>query len=138
MVTFALQPMFDLMLSVDPPNLTRMVAAMKELGYQPRAPVGLDEFLDPSARQRWAKEKSMTVFSLFSDAHRATEVDLFLEPPIDFGGAYERAIRQEVAPGVEAVFCSLEDLITLKTKAGRPRDQEDIRNLRRLRKGEHD
>ena len=48
----------DLMLSVDPPNLTRMVAAMKELGYQPRAPVGLDEFLDPSARQRWAKQKA--------------------------------------------------------------------------------
>ena len=127
----------DLMVSVDPPNLTRMVAAMKELGYQPRAPVGLDEFLDPSARQRWAKEKNMTVFSLFSDAHRATEVDLFLEPPIDFDGAYDRAIRHEVAPGVEAVFCSLEDLIVLKTKAGRPRDREDIENLRRLRKGEH-
>lgn len=58
----------------------------------------------------------MTVFSLFSDAHRATEVDLFLEPPIDFGGAYERVIRQEVATRVEAVFCSLEDLIVLKPR----------------------
>ena len=58
----------------------------------------------------------MTVFLLFSDAHRATEVDLFLEPSIDYGGAYERVIRQEVATRVEAVFCSLEDLIVLKPR----------------------
>ena len=76
----------------------------------------------------------MTVFSLFSDAHRATEVALFLEPPIDFREAYEKAVRQPAAPGVEAVFCSLEDLIEMKTRAGRPRDREDVQSLIQLRK----
>ncbi len=128
----------DLMLSMNTPNLMRAVKAMKGLGYRSRAPVELDEFVDPAARQRWAKEKNMTVFSLFSDAHKATEVDLFLEPPIDFGEAYERAVRQQVVPGVEAVFCSLEDLIEMKTRADRPRDREDVQNLIQLRKGEDD
>ena len=122
----------DLMLSVEPQNLTRAVKALKTLGYRPRAPVAFEEFVDPAARRRWADEKGMTVFSLFSDAHRATEVDLFLEPPIDFGEAYERAVRQELSPGVEAVFCGLDDLIHLKTQAGRHSDVQDPRNLRRL------
>ena len=128
----------DLMLSMNTPNLTRTVTALKGLGYHPRAPVELDEFADRSARQRWAQEKDMTVFSLFSDAHKATEVDLFLEPPIDFGEAYARAVRQQVVPGVEAVFCSLEDLIEMKTRADRPRDREDVQNLIQLRKDEDD
>ena len=128
----------DLMLSTDTPNLTRAVKALKGFGYRPRAPVEFDGFVDRSARQRWAREKDMTVFSLFSDAHTATEVDLFLEPPIDFGEAYARAVRQQVVPGVEAVFCSLEDLIEMKTREVRPRDREDVQNLIQLRKGEDD
>ena len=126
----------DLMLSPDPTNLRLAVTAMKRLGYRPRAPVDMDEFVDPSARRRWAEEKGMIVFSLFSDEHRATEVDLFLEPPIDFADAYRRAVRQEISPGVETVFPSLDDLIAMKTLAGRPRDNEDVRNLRRLQRGD--
>jgi predicted nucleotidyltransferase len=61
-------------------------------------------------------------------------VDLFLEPPLDFSAAYGRALRQEVAPGTPAVFCSLEDLIALKSMAGRPEDQDDIAQLKQLRK----
>ncbi len=124
----------DLLLSVDPDNLKRTVGALKTLGYRPRAPVDFDDFVDRSNRQKWAQEKNMTVFSLFSNIHPATEIDLFLEPPIDFDGAYRRAVRQEVAPGTPAVFCSLEDLIELKTLSGRPEDREDIEKLKQLRK----
>src|SRR5881296_1460102 len=124
----------DLLLSVEPENLKRAVEALKTLGYRPRAPVDFDDFVDRSKRQQWAQEKNMTVFSLFSDIHQATEIDLFLEPPIDFDAAYGRALRQEVGPGTPATFCSLEDLIELKTLAGRPEDQEDIKKLQQLRK----
>lgn len=80
----------------------------------------------------------MTVFSLLSEAHRATEVDLFLEPPIDFETAFGRRTRKEVAPGIEASFCSLEDLIEMKARANRPRDREDIESLRRLRRARNE
>jgi hypothetical protein len=81
-------------------------------------------------KRAWAEEKNMTVFSLFSDIHPATEIDLFLEPPIDFDGAYARAIRKEVASGTIATFCSLSDLIELKTLSDRPVDREDIEKLK--------
>jgi hypothetical protein len=124
----------DLIVSIEPENLRRVVNALQGLGYRPRAPVDFHEFIDPSHRKQWAQEKNMTVFSLFSGAHPATEVDLFLEPPLDFSAAYGRALRQEVAPGTPAVFCSLEDLIALKSMAGRPEDQDDIAQLKQLRK----
>lgn len=76
----------------------------------------------------------MTVFSLFSDIHEATEIDLFLEPPIDFDAAYRRAVHQEVGPKIPATFCSLDDLIELKTLSGRPEDRADIEKLKQLRK----
>jgi hypothetical protein len=98
----------------------------------------VDDFVDQSRRQQWAQEKNMTVFSLFSDIHRATEIDLFLEPPIDFSAAYGRAIHEEVGPGTRAAFCSLDDLIELKTLAGRPQDREDIEKLRQLREDRHE
>ncbi len=124
----------DILLSVETENLTRAVAALKLLGYRPRAPVDIDDFLDPSNRQQWAQEKNMTVFSLFSDIHAATEIDLFLEPPIDFDAAYRRAVHQEVGQGIPATFCSLDDLIELKTLSGRPEDRADIEKLKQLRK----
>jgi hypothetical protein len=65
-----------------------------------------------------------------------TEIDLFLEPPIDFDAAYRRAFFQEVASGTVATFCGLDDLIALKTLSGRPEDRDDIQKLRLLRKDE--
>ena len=122
----------DIILAVDTQNLQRAVKALESLGYKPRAPVAIEQFVDPAARRQWAEEKGMVVFTLFSAAHPATEIDLFIEPPLDFAEAYSRAKRMEVAAGVPATFCGLDDLIELKSKAGRPRDLEDINQLRAL------
>jgi hypothetical protein len=127
----------DLILAVEEPNLAGAVSALKELDYRPRAPVPFEQFLDGTLRKKWAIEKGMKVFSLYSPKHSATEVDLFLEPPLDFSAAYARAARMELAPGISATFCGFDDLIDLKTRAGRAVDREDILQLRKLHgKGE--
>ena len=87
------------------------------------------DFADAGARALWASEKGLTVFSLFSAEHRSTEVDLFLECPLDFESAYSRAWRTELAGGPTLTFVSLADLLELKRRAGRPRDLEDIAGL---------
>jgi hypothetical protein len=122
----------DLMLAVDHENLVRTVAALTSLGYRPRVPVQFDEFVDPQKRQEWARQRNMKVFSLYSPAHPATEIDLFLEPPIDFDSAYSSQVRQEIVPGIVATFCGMDDLIVMKSLANRPRDQQDIDELRKL------
>ncbi len=63
----------------------------------------------------------------------AAEAKIGTYPPLVFAEAYPRAMRLEVAPEIIATFCSLDDLIELKSKAGRARDLDDIAQLRKLR-----
>lgn len=123
----------DLILAMDTQNLFNAVTALKTLNYRPRAPVEFERFADPDHRKQWVDQKGLTVFSLFSPDHPVSEIDLFIDPPLVFSEAHPRAIQLEVAPGIAATFCSLEDLIDLKSKAGRPRDLDDIEQLRKIR-----
>jgi hypothetical protein len=123
----------DLVLDPDPAALKRAIAALTTLGYRPRAPVDFAEFADPEKRREWARDKGLTVFSVFSPGHRATEVDLFLETPFDFERAYARAARFQLADGIEGTFVGLEDLIAMKRAAARPQDLDDVEGLRSLR-----
>jgi hypothetical protein len=123
----------DIVLDPGPEALGRAIAALTALGYRPRAPVEFAEFADADKRRQWTREKGLTVFSVFSPGHRATEIDLFVETPFDFDRAYARAVRFQVADGVEATFVGLEDLIEMKRRAARPQDLEDVESLRSLR-----
>jgi hypothetical protein len=122
----------DLIVDLDPENVRRATAALAKLGYRPRAPVPLEEFVDPVKRAEWIRDKGLTVFSLFSADHSATELDLFVEVPLDFEQAYRAAARMEVAPGVVATFVGLAELMRLKRQAGRAQDLLDIEKLQLL------
>jgi predicted nucleotidyltransferase len=122
----------DLVLDPDPRSLKRALRALGDLGYRPRAPVPLEDFADVEKRAAWARDKGLTVFSLHSDDHAATEIDLFVEPPFDFEKAYGRVHRADLGSGVEASFAGLEDLIEIKRSAGRAQDIEDLDALRSL------
>lgn len=124
----------DLVLDPEPASLRRAIGALEGLGYRPRAPVRFEEFADPARRARWVREKGLTVFSVFSPAHPATEIDLFVEPPFDFDTVYTRAQRFEVAAGLEATFVGLADLLGMKRRAGRPQDLQDVQALESLAK----
>ncbi len=124
----------DVILDLDTENLRRALAVLTGLGYCPRAPVPIEEFANPNARAGWVRDKGLTVFSLFSTQHPKTEVDLFVEAPLDFNRAYEAAMRWDVTPNLSATFVSLEDLLSLKRHAGRPRDLEDIERLTAVRR----
>lgn len=119
----------DLVLDPEPDSLRRAVEALTTLGYKPRAPVPFRDFEDRVKRESWIRDKGITVFSLFSAEHPATEIDLFVEAPFDFEDAYSRAVRMEIASGASGTFVSREDLIAMKQRAGRPRDLEDIEGL---------
>ena len=127
----------DLILDLDSANVQKALKALAGLGYQPRPPVPIGQFADASMRERWIKEKGLTVFTLFSPAHDMTEVDLFVHPPFDFEKAYHSAYRADAAPGVPATFVGINDLIAMKEAVGRPQDVADVVQLRRLRKSGH-
>lgn len=124
----------DLIVQLDDENVRPALEALEALGYAPRAPVSIEQFADADMRRQWIEQKGLTVFSLFSPEHPATEIDLFVEEPFDFERAYKAALRQEVAAGIDATFVSYEDLLELKRKAGRPQDLHDIERLEELRR----
>ena len=128
----------DVVLDLEQGNASRAVSALATLNYRPRAPVPLAAFADSTQRAQWVADKGLTVFSLWSADHLATEVDLFVEEPFDFAKAYAAAASLEIGPGVVASFVSLDDLIDMKRRAGRPADLDDIEQLQRLRKGPTD
>ncbi len=123
----------DLVLHLERENVLRAMRALESVGYRPRAPVAADSFADEATRRRWADEKGLTVFSMWSPAHPALEVDIFVAEPLPFEVAYARAIRVPLER-TEATLVSLDDLIALKRLAGRPMDLQDIAGLEALRR----
>ncbi len=129
----------DIVMDPSTDNLRRAVEALAVLDYRPRAPVPITDYVDAANRRQWASEKGIRVFSLFSPKHPETEVDLFLDPPFDFGPVFDRAVRQRITDRVEAWVVGYEDLVALKREAGRPLDEEDLRRLQWVREpGEGD
>jgi len=126
----------DLVLDPESGALERAVRALSALGYRPRAPVAFADFADPEKRAGWIHEKGLTVFSVFSSEHPATEIDLFVEAPFDFEAAYARAERFDVTPGLRASFVCLADLIEMKRKTGRAQDLQDAEALEALQRRE--
>lgn len=121
----------DLAIDLSPENVTAALRVLGSLGYRPRVPVPLEAFAGPARRIEWAEHRGMVEFSLWSDRFPATEVDLFVSPPFDFGTIYERAVHADIE-GVPVSFLNLPDLIAMKSAVGRPRDLEDVRSLRLL------
>jgi hypothetical protein len=121
----------DLLLALDAANVRAAIAALARLGYRPRAPVPVEGLADPVVREQWIDEKGLTVFTLWSPEHPATEVDIFVDEPIPFDDAYGRAARADLG-AVTVHVVSVQDLIELKRRAGRPRDLEDIAALAAL------
>ncbi len=122
----------DLLIGLESANVKNAIHVFKAMGYKPRAPVPIEDLADSAKRQLWAREKALTVFSLFSDSHPGTEIDIFVEDPLGIRQALQSAKQVEIAAGVPAPICSLSDLLKLKAMAGRPKDLLDIQKLREL------
>ena len=77
----------DVVIELLPESVARGFAAMDSLGYMPSVPVTATDFAEPEKRRLCSRERNMTVLQFWSDQHRETPVDLFIEKPFDFGTA---------------------------------------------------
>ncbi len=123
----------DMIVDLEVDNTRRALGALSALGYRPRAPVAMEEFANSDSRDQWVNDKNITVFSLQSPEHSATEIDLFVQPLVNFTAAYARAKTEEVGVGVQATFIGFDDLIAMKQLAGRPQDIADIDALKKCK-----
>jgi predicted nucleotidyltransferase len=108
----------DLDLFIEPTeeNASRVRAALTDFGY---------DLTDVSVEELRTKKVLIRQYTLETDIHPFVK-------GITFEDAWARRVSDQIK-GVPVAFASLDDLIRMKEAAGRPKDLEDLRVLRRLR-----
>jgi len=123
----------DIAIHLQPDSIRKAGEALRSCGYRPSIPVSVEEFADPSVRQRWASERNMQVLNFVSDADPLGTIDVFIRDPFDFDQEYNGAKSIELIPGVRWRVLRLDALIEMKLAAGRALDLDDVEHLRALR-----
>ena len=122
----------DLVIDMEPSNVRRLVSAMNRLGYRPRAPVDAADLADPAQRASWINDKGMRAFTFQLPGHPLSDIDIVIDSPIGYAELSKRCERVD-AGGLALAIASIEDLIHMKTLAGRDQDLADADALQRLR-----
>lgn len=127
----------DLVVDLAPEEAMKAMVALERLGLVPRIPVEARDFADPAVRARWIRDKHMKVFPLIDPSDPLRQVDVFVEPPMEFTTLWERADIVDLGSTTVRVAC-LDDLIAMKRAAGRRQDLADIEALEAIRGDEEE
>lgn len=122
----------DLVVDLARDQVDRTLAALQGAGFRPYVPVAATDFADPAKRTAWVREKGMMVFSLCPQSG-VPIVDLFLESPMPFEELWGRSVVVNLR-GEPVRIASLDDLISLKRRAGRPEDLADVAALAEIKR----
>jgi hypothetical protein len=128
----------DFVVELAPENIAETFAALDSLGYRPNVPITAAQFADAGNRERWIQEKDMEVLQFWSDIHRETPVDVFVQVPFDFEAEREAATWKQLGEIGQVPVVSLRTLVRLKRAANRDQDRIDLDNLRLLYPNEID
>lgn len=120
----------DLVVHLTAGNVAALFETLASLGYRPSVPITSRQFADPDLRERLIREKGMVVLQFWSDTHRETPIDVFVQEPFAFGAEYERAERRDLAGAGVVRVVTIPSLIRMKEAADRPQDRLDVDHLR--------
>ena len=121
----------DFIIFLEKKNILRFSKVMNRLGYRPKIPVKPEDFADEKLRKNWIKKKNMVVFSFYQPRNPFEIVDVFVYHPRPFDKMYQASKRVPLS-GFTVRAVGLEDMLFLKEKASRPKDEMDIRYLRNI------
>ena len=127
-VTFGL----DVVPSLAQESWQAAVDLLWSLGARPRIPEPLDRIRDAEQVRRWRTEKGMLALN-FRAPDGSTEVDLLVGESDTFDALRQRAVKVTVGERTFLV-ASIDDLIKMKQRAGRPQDLLDIAELQDIQK----
>lgn len=123
----------DILIDFSQENLKRLKRALSLLGFRPKVPVSIDEFLKPVNWRKWKREKGMIALNLYHPHKPYEEIDLLVNIPLSYTHAKRNAkfIR---AGNLRLYLIGLDDLIRLKKRAKRAQDLDDIHALKKVKK----
>lgn len=121
----------DIVVDLAEPEARKAIEALLSIGMQSRIPVDPLSFAKADERKKWRDEKQMLVFTMLDPTNPGFVVDLFIDSPTDFE-QFNRRSQTKTIDGHTVRICSIEDLIAMKEKAGRPQDLSDVQTLKRI------
>jgi len=119
----------DVMVSLDPDNLLKLVDILSEWGYRPKVPINPKDLADEAKRNSWIKEKGMKALNFYSEISPIGEIDLLFDSPLPYEALRQRAVTFELGE-VRIPAVSIHDLIEMKLRAGRKQDLSDVEHLK--------
>ncbi len=121
----------DLLVSLDPMNVGRMVKLLARWGYRPSIPVDPGDLADSEVRKKWRVEKNMMALSFRHQKNPIGEIDLLFDLPMAYEDLRKKALLLPLGKLTIPVI-SRDDLIFLKERSGRSQDVADAEALKRL------
>lgn len=123
----------DLVLDLEERNLHRFVKVLKEIGFRPKMPVKIEDFIKREKREKWVKEKGMKVFSLYNPKYPFLLLDVLIVPTVEFETVFKA--RERIKAGrIIIPVVPVETLIEMKKKTDRPQDKADVFYLKKILK----
>jgi hypothetical protein len=125
----------DLVLAMNDANLARFIEVARRYDLKPGIPVPLDSLRSAVQLDQWRQEKGMLAFSLRESKPAGTAVDVLVRPEISFESLIANAVPGMLF-GRRVMIASIDDLLSMKRVANRPKDQLDILALEKIKRGE--
>ena len=101
------------------------------MGYKPKVPVKIRDFIKKEKREAWIKNKNVKAFTLFNPDAVVKEIDVVINNPLD----YEKAIKNVKcirSKRIKIPVAGIKDLIKMKKNTKREQDISDVRYLKKL------
>ena len=119
----------DILLDLSEENLDKLLKALKELKMTPALPVDINGIKSETIRNQWINDKNLVVFNLYKQDEPYHAVDIFLKSLMNFDEMFERRkiIKYD---DFEIYVIDKNDLIALKSIAGRSKDISDLEKLK--------
>lgn len=125
----------DIILDLNLVNLEAFQKVMEKMNYKPTIPINITELSDHNKLLEYKKEKNLIAYSYFNAKKEFIQVDVITEFPFNFEEMWNRR-RIDKDYGFEMYIIELNDLIEMKTRAGRNQDLTDAIYLKKVRDGE--
>jgi len=121
----------DIVPKLDETAWKQLIDSIWNLNTRPRIPETKEDIKNIDNVRRWIVEKNMLALS-FRSSSGHVEIDLLVSESDNFEQLKSRAEQITVGSSVYFV-ASIDDLIAMKQKAGRPQDILDIDILERIK-----
>lgn len=138
----------DLVLAMNDENLVRFINIAKRFGLTPSIPVPIDSLRNAAQIEQWHREmgqagkphsgcsqKGMLAFALREPQVGGGIVDVLVRPEVPFEQLMENAVIGKLF-SQQVWIASIDDLLTMKRVANRPKDRLDIEALQKIKRGE--